>query len=245
MTKSASALQVANNSFEQSIALLTGGTEITQNANEMGSALKTISMRIRGMKGKLEELGEEYENVQSISKIQTQILNLTSGKVNIFDDNGNFKSTYDILKGIAEIYNDLSDPAKADLTEILFGKMRGNQGVALIQAFQSGQIQKAYETALNSAGSAQKEFDSWSKSIEAHIETFKASFESLSKSLIKDNFLIGLVDSGTKLIDILDKIINDFGVIPTLIGGSALFAGLKNVGELLNTPSYALLQLCA
>lgn len=48
LTKSASALNAANNSFEQSIALLTGGTEITQNANEMGSALKVISMRIRG-----------------------------------------------------------------------------------------------------------------------------------------------------------------------------------------------------
>ena len=246
LTKSASALRVANNSFEQSIALLTGGTEITQNANEMGSALKVISMRIRGMKGELEALGEEYDNIESISKIQTQILNLTKGKVNIFDNNGNFRSTYDILKDISDVYNDLSDPTKADLTEILFGKMRGNQGVALIQAFQSGQIQKAYETALNSAGSAQKEFDSWSKSIEAHIETFKASFESLSKSLIKDNFLIGLVDSGTKFIDILDKIINDFGTIPTLIGGTALFAGLKNVGGLLNTPVYAQPQLiCA
>lgn len=48
LTKSASALNAANNSFEQSIALLTGGTEITQNAAEMGSALKVISMRIRG-----------------------------------------------------------------------------------------------------------------------------------------------------------------------------------------------------
>lgn len=212
----------------------------------MGSALKVISMRIRGMKGELEALGEEYDNIESISKIQTQILNLTKGKVNIFDNDGNFRSTYDILKDISEIYNDLSDPDRANLTEILFGKLRGNQGIALIQAFQSGQIQKAYETALNSAGSAQKEFDSWSKSIEAHIETFKASFESLSKSLIKDNFLIGLVDSGTKLIDILDKIINDFGTIPTLIGGTALFAGLKNVGELLNTPVYAQPQLiCA
>lgn len=167
LTKSASALQVANNSFEQSIALLTGGSEITQNANEMGSALKVISMRIRGMKGDLEALGEEYENIESISKIQTQILNLTKGKVNIFDNNGNFRATYDILKDISEIYNDLSDPDRANLTEILFGKLRGNQGVALIQAFQSGQIQKAYETALNSVGSAQKEFDSWSQSIEA------------------------------------------------------------------------------
>ena len=45
------------------------------------------------MKGELEDLGEEYDNIESISKIQTQILNLTSGKVNIFDDNGKFRST--------------------------------------------------------------------------------------------------------------------------------------------------------
>lgn len=246
MTKSASALQVANNSFEQSIALLTGGSEITQNANEMGSALKVISMRIRGMKGDLEALGEEYENIESISKIQTQILNLTKGKVNIFDNNGNFRATYDILKDISEIYNDLSDPDRANLTEILFGKLRGNQGVALIQAFQSGQIQKAYETALNSVGSAQKEFDSWSKSIEAHVETFKSAFESLSNAVFENDFLKSLVDSGTKFVNILENIINKIGIIPTILAGISTSMAFKNVGELLNTPVYAQPQIiCA
>lgn len=239
LTKSASALQVANNSFEQSIALLTGGSEITQNANEMGSALKVISMRIRGMKGDLEALGEEYENIESISKIQTQILNLTKGKVNIFDTNGNFRATYDILKDISEIYNDLSDPDRANLTEILFGKLRGNQGVALIQAFQSGQIQKAYETALNSVGSAQKEFDSWSKSIEAHVETFKSAFESLSNAVFENDFLKSLVDSGTKFVNILENIINKIGIIPTILAGISITKAFKNVGEPLNTPVYA------
>lgn len=239
LTKSASALQVANNSFEQSIALLTGGSEITQNANEMGSALKVISMRIRGMKGDLEALGEEYENIESISKIQTQILNLTKGKVNIFDNNGNFRATYDILKDISEIYNDLSDPDRANLTEILFGKLRGNQGVALIQAFQSGQIQKAYETALNSVGSAQKEFDSWSKSIEAHVETFKSAFESLSNAVFENDFLKSLVDSGTKFVNILENIINKIGIIPTILAGISITKAFKNVGEPLNTPVYA------
>lgn len=234
MTKSASALDAANNSFEQSVALLTGGTEITQNANEMGSALKVISMRIRGMKGELEALGEEYENIESISKIQTQILNLTKGKVNIFDSNNNFRSTYDILKDISEIYNDLSDPDKADLTEILFGKMRGNQGIALIQAFQSGQIEKAYETAKNSAGSAQEEFDRWSQSIEAHIETFKASFESLSKTIVDSELIKFVVDGGTSILNIFDKIIDKVGTLPTVLGGVAAVLSAKNVGELQN-----------
>ena len=68
------------------------------------------------MKGELEALGEEYENIESISKIQTQILHLTKGKVNIFDSNNNFSSTYYILNDISEIYNDLSDPDKVELT---------------------------------------------------------------------------------------------------------------------------------
>ena len=191
------------------------------------------------MKGELEALGEEYDNIEPISKIQTQILNLTKGKVNIFDNDGNFRSTYDILKDISEIYNDLSDPDRANLTEILFGKLRGNQGVALIQAFQSGQIQKAYETALNSVGSAQKEFDSWSKSIEAHVETFKSAFESLSNAVFENDFLKSLVDSGTKFVNILENIINKIGIIPTILAGISITKAFKNVGEPLNTPVYA------
>ena len=211
----------------------------------MGSALKVISMRIRGMKGELEDLGEEYDNIESISKIQTQILNLTSGKVNIFDDNGNFRSTYDILKDISEIYDKLSDPDKADLTEILFGKMRGNQGIAIIQAFQSGQIEKAYEAAKNSAGSAQEEFDRWSQSIEAHINTFKASFESLSQTILDSNLIKFVVDFGTTTLNTLDNIISKFGTLPTLLGSIATVGAVKNVGGLINTPPYAPLQLCA
>lgn len=231
LTKSASALNAANNSFEQSIALLTGGTEITQNATEMGNALKTISMRIRGMKGELQALGEEYEDVESISKIQTQILNLTGGHTNIFDDNGNFKSTYDILKSISEVYDDLSDPTKADLTEILFGKMRGNQGIALINAFQSGQIEKAYESAISSAGSAQAEFDAWSESIEAHINDFKAAFESLSETVLDSDLIKNLVDGGTTLINVLETIVEHLGTLGTIGLGAGIFAGVKNVGR--------------
>ena len=67
------------------------------------------------MKGELEALGEEYENVESISKIQTQILNQTNGAVNIFDKNGNFKSTYEILKGISKVWSDISQVDQAAL----------------------------------------------------------------------------------------------------------------------------------
>lgn len=67
------------------------------------------------MKGELEELGEESEGVENISKMQGQILKLTKGKVNIFDGNGDFRSTYEIMKDIASIYDELSSTQQAEV----------------------------------------------------------------------------------------------------------------------------------
>ena len=173
LSHSASAMALAGTSIEKTLAMITGGAEITQDAGEFGTALKIGSMRIRSMKGKLEELGEEVDDsISSVSKVQTQILNLTSGAgigtgVNIFDENNNFRDYYDIMLDISEVYDKLSSTNKSTLLELLFGKNRGNQGAALIQAFQSGQVQKAYTDAVDSAGSAMQEQERWLESLEA------------------------------------------------------------------------------
>lgn len=183
------------------------------------------------MKGELEMLGEEVnETVDSISKVQTQILNRTGGKVNIFDDMGNFRDYYDIMEDIAEVYDDLNDPDKADLTEILFGKQRGNQGAALIQAFQSGQIQKALDATLNAAGSAMQEQERWLESLEAKTAQFEAAFQSLSSTVLDSDLLKWFVDFGTNTISTLDTIIDKFGTLNTMttIGGG--IAGAKGLG---------------
>lgn len=231
LSVSASTLATAGNDLSQSLALLTGGTEITQDANAMGNALRTISLRIRGMKGELEALNEETDGIESISKIQTQILNLTGNKVNIFDSGNNFRSTYDILKDISEVYNDLSDPSRADLTEILFGKNRANQGIAILQAFQSGQIEKAYEAAENSFGSATAEYDKMSEGIEAHINDLHEAWEKLSNDFINSDLLKTAIDFGTKLIDILDALIKKVGAFPALTGAIAGGLSFKGVGR--------------
>lgn len=234
LKKSASALSLAGNDINQTLAMITGGTEITQNASEMGNALKVLSMRVRGMKGELEALGEEYENVESISKIQTQILNQTNGAVNIFDKNGNFKSTYEILKGISKVWSDISQVDQAALLETIAGKQRGNQISALIQAFQSGQIEKAYEASVNSAGSAMQEQERWMESLEAKTQQLEAAFQSLSSTVFDSDFLKLLVDSGITLTNVLDTVIDKIGVIPTLITGGSITAFIKNFDWLCN-----------
>lgn len=231
LSRSASAMATSGTDIYKTLAMLTGGTEITQNASEFGNFLKIGSMRIRGMKGELESLGEEVdETVDSISKVQTQILNRTGGKVNIFDNMGNFRDYYDIMKDIAEVYDDLNDPDKADLTEILFGKQRGNQGAALIQAFQSGQIQKALEATLNAEGSAMQEQERWMESLEAKTAQFEAAFQSLSTTVLDSDLLKWFVDFGTGAVKILDTIIDKLGSLGTIGLGAGLFSSIKNVG---------------
>ena len=48
LQNSSSAMAVANNSLDETIALITAGTEIVQDASKVGNGLRTISMRIRG-----------------------------------------------------------------------------------------------------------------------------------------------------------------------------------------------------
>ena len=43
----------------------------------------------------------------------------------------------------------------------------------------------------------------------------------------------------------LEEIIKNLGTIPTILTSIAAVKSFQNAGELLNTPSYALLQLCA
>lgn len=124
LTRSASALDLAGNSIQETAGMITGIIEVTQDPEQAGSTLKILSLRLRGMKGQLEELGEETdENVENISKMQGQILKMTGGKVNIFDASGNFKSTYEIMKGISEVWDELSSIDQADLLETIAGKM--------------------------------------------------------------------------------------------------------------------------
>lgn len=244
MAQAATTMAMAGNDFNQVAAILTGAGEVLgdNKMDEIGNGMKTVTLRIQNQAGALKELGEEYEDLISVSKTQQQIFELTRGTVNIMQesDPNSFRSTYDILADVAKIIEELNDTEASELIQLLFGKNRANVGTAVLKAFQSGQIQKAYEAAQNSAGSAQAEFDKWSESIEAHLNTLSSSFESLSNTVVNSDLIKGGIDFLTGGLNLLDNIIDKFGIIQTLISTIALGTSLKNVGELYNTPAYAL-----
>lgn len=240
ISNAASSLHIAGNTLDESLAMLTAGTEITQNASEMGNALKILSMRLRGMKGKLQELGEESEDILPVSKIQTQILNLTKGKVNIFDnlDPTKFKSTYDIMLQISKVWKDMNETEKSDLLEIIAGKQRGNDIAALLTNMK--QAENVLQTSLKSSGSSLQEQEEYMKGIEYSADRLKASFQELSSDTISSDFVKGVMDLGNGLINIVDEFVEKAGVIPSILTTIATGASLfKNFGrvKLISLPS--------
>ena len=62
-----------------------------QDTEVTGTALKTISMRLRNTAGALQEMGEDSEGAaESITKLQQQLLELTNNKVDIMLDENTF-----------------------------------------------------------------------------------------------------------------------------------------------------------
>lgn len=64
-------------------------------------------------KEELESLGEETDGViTTVSKLRETIMSATAAATNgkgfdILDENGNYKSTYQIMQGLADLYDDI------------------------------------------------------------------------------------------------------------------------------------------
>ena len=219
--RSASALSIAGNSLEQTAGMVTGITEVTQDPEKAGNSLKVLSMRLRGMKGELQELGEETDsNVENLSQMQGKVLNLTQGKVNIFDDAGNFKSTYEIMQSITDVYDDLTDTDKADLLETIAGKNRANEVAALIQNW--NRVTQATKSAENSTGSAMEEQEKYADSLQGRLNSLSSSLQTISNNALDSGFLKGLVSGATGAVNAVNKIIETFDTIPTVVGAASI-----------------------
>lgn len=192
--------------------------------------MKTVSMRLRGMKGELEELGEESEGVENISQMQGKILNLTHGAVNIFDKQGEFRSTYDILMDIAAVYKDLTSTEQADLLETIAGKHRANDVAAFLSNAENaaGMV----EAAENSAGSAANENAKYLESLQGRITSLQASLQTLSASFLSSDFLGGAVAGANAFMQAITEVINTLGPVPSLMLAVGTAMSLMDKGPL-------------
>lgn len=206
MSKSASSMSVAGNSLEQTIALIaTAESQTKLGGAEVGTALKTLSMRLATFK--------DTETGEVIPQMTEKIKELTN--VDITDLNGQLKNTYDIYTEIGKVYKDLDQNTQMQLNEILGGKLRGNIVSAILSHV--SELQRAYDLANDSAGSAMNEFEKYQDSIQYSVDRLKEQINGLYTSFIGSDFLKSLTEGTASTIGAIQNIINTFGTMPTTI----------------------------
>lgn len=228
MKRSASALETGNNSFEQSIGLITAMNEIVQNSENTGNTLKVLSLRLRGAKAELESMSEDTDGLcDSTSKLREQIQALTG--VDIMLDDNTFKSTADIIKELGAVWNNLTDSSQAATLEIIAGKTRANNVAALLKNYQ--QIDNVISDLGDAQGSAARENAAIIDSINGRIKILSASAEEFWQTVINKDAVKNAVTFASDLLGVLSKVIDKIGVLPTLLTGVGAGLSLKNIGK--------------
>lgn len=224
LQRSASALKTASNDMDEAIALVTAGNAVVQDPDSVGAGLRTIALRLTGTKeasSELESLGEDTDGViTTVSKLRDTIKSATSVASNgfkgfdILDDNGNYKSTYEILKGISEVYQEIVETDKKTgsnnvnlLLETIAGKNRSNIAASILQNPEL--LSSVYESSANkSSGSAEEELDKYLDSIDGKIVLFQNGMQEFWYNLLDSDVIKEVVDAGTQLITILGNIVS-------------------------------------
>lgn len=185
-----------------------------------------MAMRLRATKTELEEAGEYTEGMaNSVSELRDKVLALSG--VDIMLDEDTYKSTFQILKEISKVWDELKNKEQASLLELLFGKKQGSIGAGLLKNF--GMAEEALKTALDAEGSALKENEVFLESIQGHLNKLSAAWETFSYDFLDSEFVKGVVDFLTKVVNLLDDLTNSIGGLGTAI---AAITAVISVGSI-------------
>lgn len=212
MTRTSSAMKAANNTFEETVALATAAIEITRDAASVGNGLKTLSMRIRGYDEETEEYSNDVAVLTGAIADLTKVASNGNRGVSIFEpgDPETYRSTYDILADIADIWDEMTDKNRANLLEVLFGKRQAQIGSAILSNFD--QARKAIEVMEDSAGSANREMEKIEQSLEYKLNALKETWVGVAQNLFQTDDMKLVVDGLIAISGAVDKLTETFGL---------------------------------
>lgn len=243
---SASALVTANNDLNEAVSLTTAGNAITQDPSKVGAGLRTISLRLVGTeeaKQELSDLGEETDGmITTVSKLRDTIMDATKaassdGKgFDILDSNGNYKSTYEIMQGLADLYDNIVKKDKELgtnnlnlLLETIAGKNRANIAASILQ--NGDMLRSVYKDAQNSEGSAEKELNSYLDSIDGKMAQLENCTQEFWFKVIDSETIKNGIDLLSTLLKGATDFVDTVGLLPTILTGIGAALSFKNVGR--------------
>lgn len=188
-----------NNSFEQTIGLMTAITEQTKNASKASRGLNSIMANLAQV------LDDASSNGKKITEIFEQL------GVEMYE-NGQLKSGYDLLAGLAEKWDTLDNNSQKYIATTVAGTTQLNNFLALMNNFDHAV--SATNKALESQGSAMRENDAYMESIRAKLSQLQSTFQDFANNVISSDLAKAVLDLANGLLQIANT---DLGQIVTQI----------------------------
>ena len=219
LSKVASQANLAGRSIDYTTALLTTGLEVTREAPEtMGTALKTIVARRR----EISDYGKTLEDDVDLNNVQTQLSYIG---IQLTNQQGELRSTQDVLDELGKKWSTLNSNQQAAVAKALAGTRQQSRLIAMMDNYE--RVEELQQISERSAGATAAQLTKYREGLEASRNNLKVAWEKIVESFTNSDFLIGLINSATTLLDIFNKLTQNEFVKGTIF--AAVGVALANV----------------
>lgn len=176
-------------------------------------------------------MGEDVSDMATTtSQLQSKLLALTGGKVDIMLDENTFKNSTQILREMADAWEDMTDIQRASALELMGGKRQANVLSALISNFDT--VEEAIEASASSAGSALRENEVFLDSFEGRMQQLTAAAQSKWSEALDTDIIKDAIQLFTKFIETLNfedsALVDVVGLLTKALSGLMDLLGNNN-----------------
>ena len=216
LMRSGSVLSEFGVSMQDAISMIVGANESVQDAEKVGTAIKTMATNLGGVKAAAKDGSLEMNRTAKALK--------TIAGIDIYSNKqkGEVKDMMTILKELNVVWDDLSEDKQLAIAESIAGKNHINTLMAMMGNWETVlQYQEDYNNGFT-IGSAQREQERYLDSIEGKWNTLKENLKNLVTTTISSDFAKGFLDGAISFTDGLNsafKVLDQFNaVLPATIG---------------------------
>lgn len=211
LSRVASSASAAGVPLERMEAIITVTADQTQQAAEtIGRAWNSVIQRINKISaGKdVSDTGKSLNDVDKALK--------TVG-ISLRDDNGIIKASSDILDEVAAKWDTWNRNQQSQIATAIAGTNQANIFRATMNDYK--EVLEATTIAENANGSATERMSIYTESLTAKINSFKTTWTELVNDLNLDSLIGTVVDLGTKLLEILNILLNKIPILSDVLKG--------------------------
>lgn len=229
MSKTASIASSANMELETTAALLSQIIETTREAPETaGTAMKTIIARFSEVKELVSQgqlTGEDTEGeIIDVNKIQVALRSVGISMKEFF---AGTEGLDDVLLKLASKWDTLDFTTQRYIATTAAGSRQQSRFIAMMSDY--SRTQELVSAAYNSTGASQEQFEKTLDSLNAKLTKLKNAWDQFAMGLANNEFIKGVVDALTGLLNIINSVIDGIS------GGNGLIKSVLSLGFAFST----------